>query len=742
MEAKQIEFEKRLKQLEDELSELRKFNEELKDIRLAPANAPAKALANAPIAPIETPIKAPIKEETAQSVRDRIILLRTKSSDLEFNQYLTQLLNDLDTNRASLDFVSSEINRVYSIYLEINGKELSGNKEINGNKEVKESNEYNEFVGFSEQPSQHFAKEDNTAGAEYTVGATIIGIVGAVFLLVGFITFGLNYLTGIWQGIFLYLLSAVIILCSELYVKRKLPKFADALTGLGISALYGSTIINYFYMKTFGSLAAAIVTLLIAAFSVLLSRRKDSAMMRLISFIGCYICFLTVVRFQNQLEFLVASGILFLVNIASVYLPSQKHSEVIHKVQMGLNTIFILVFAALARNDGVMDIYIILCLVLNIVLLNIICMNQKKDLLATVLFGIELSALSIMILGVLFDLTHPFQLMAHRIYYLLLVYALILAVGISFYILNRDKIGKIYQSYFLIIFSLLLLTRPLDKEYIWGMLILFVIAKALSRAKEYEPLNALVTIAAFGVGIHLYNEWQTWLFAGAAILSIPLIKRWRLFYQYATSLYLIFFIALLPGYDKHFLPAAALLLFTSVLVFRYLVRAKDGADDEKYQMIYNVTCLAAIGLISFLCIDNYYDFVAPLVALIGAVSIILYVNPAFFIKFKKKYLLLLAYLAFMTLVVRFPNPVYASLILMLIAVVCVGIGFMIHDKAQRISGLVLAIFVCLKISLYDFQALVALQRTVVFIIVGIFALLISLLYIHLEKVNKERQNNS
>ena len=752
------EFDRRLEALEAELNELKKIRAEqtqeserfgvpepdkvpepmmLKEpepdkvpepmMLKEPEQAPARKSAPAQVAESEQVAPHP-PQLTMDSVRARIIKLRSASQDQQFNQYLTQLMNDMDTGRATFPQVANEVERVYQIYLTRTGTAFIPSEPP---------------LSHPQEKKKKARAENDTQGAEYTIGATVIGIVGSLFLLIGFITFGLNYLAGIFQGIFLYLVSAAIILGSELSIKKKLPKFSYALTGLGIAALYASTIINYLYMKTIGSLAAAMITLLIAGFSILLSRKKDSPVMRMISFIGCYICFLTVARFQNQLEFLVASGVLFLANIASIFFPNRQHSEITHKIHMGLNTVFIIAFAVLARQDGVMDIYIILCLILNLVLINIVCLKQNKDVLTTVLFGIETGALSIMILSVLNDLAHPYQLMSQRIYYVALVFAMIMAVSICFYIISRDQAGKAYQYYFFIVFTVFMLIDPLGNEYIWGMLILFAAVKVFSRIKEFEAANAFVTVVALGAGIACKDEWQTWLFFAFSLVSIPLIKRWRLYYQYVITAYLLIFASvLIPPNEPFTLSILALVLFILIPVFRYSVRPYQANEknniDGMLQKIYNLTAVGLLGMFSFLCIDVDYAWSASLVTIIGAISIIIYFDPLFFIKFEKKYLLLAGYLAFMTLVIRFPNPIFASMILMLIALLCVGIGFKIHDKMQRICGLVLVIFVCFKMILYDFSELESLHKMIVFMVVGAFALFISLIYIRLEKIKIEK----
>ena len=620
---------------------------------------------------------------TIDNLRNRIIELRGKSQDAQFNQYITQLMNDLDTGRSTVEQVAAEVERVYQIYLGRLGQQEPAPAPVHVPVQP---------VSVSKAENTAAEKEDTTDGAEYTIGATIIGIVGSIFLLAGFITFSINYLEGFLQAILLYIVSLLIILVSEFVVKRKLPKFSYVLTALGITALYATTII---------------------------------------------------LRFQNQVEFLVATGVLFLVNATSVLLPSDKHNEIIRKIHMGLNTVFILVFVTYARKDGIMDVYLILCLILNIVLLNIVNLKQKKDAVTSILYGIEAGLLGIMTLSFLNDLTHAFQLMQQRIYYLVLVYVLITAVCIFFYVISRDKIGKAYQYYFFVAFTLLMLIDPIDKEYIWGMLILFVAVKLFSRVKEYEASNAMVTVFAFGAGIASHELWQTWLFFALALVSIPLIRRWRLFYQYTISIYLVVFASfVIPDFDQLFLPAAALVLFALVLLFRFLVRIQDKEEasvkQSTFHMIYNLTNLGMIGLISFMCIAADNAWTGSLVTVIGVAAIILYINPIFFIEFKKKHLLLAGYLIFMTLIIRFPNPVITSIILMIVAVVCVMAGFKLRDKAQRICGLVLVIFVCLKLALYDFRDLESLYQTIVFIVVGAFALLISLLYLRLEKTKPDK----
>ena len=98
-----------------------------------------------------------------------------------------------------------------------------------------------------------------------------------------------------------------------------------------------------------------------------------------------------------------------------------------------------------------------------------------------------------------------------------------------------------------------------------------------------------------------------------------------------------------------------------------------------------------------------------------------------------KYLVLAGFLVWFSLTGHYGSPVVVSILLMIIALGCVGIGFGLQDKVERICGLVMAFLVCVKLVLYDFREVEAMYRVVVFLVVGVIALLISCIYIRLEK---------
>lgn len=61
-------------------------------------------------------------------------------------------------------------------------------------------------------------------------------------------------------------------------------------------------------------------------------------------------------------------------------------------------------------------------------------------------------------------------------------------------------------------------------------------------------------------------------------------------------------------------------------------------------------------------------------------------------------------------------------------------------RTERVSGLVLAVFVCLKLIFYDFREVEVMYRMLVFLVVGVIALMISYIYVKLEKKEKSERS--
>ena len=241
--------------------------------------------------------------EAKARVRQRLLKLIEISEDPYYDQYLNQMMKDLESGKATPAQVSREADRTYRLYqqrmAEKTGRENTG-----------ESISPNDKVTEKETAVQPVANVKHTDTVEFKIGAGIFSMVGAVFVLASFVIFGFNFLEGIWQGVCLYAASVALILLSELLIRKLNAKFSQVITGIGISCLYISTVINYMVLENINGIAASIITLLTALLSILIGRKKDAASIRMISFLGCYICYLPIREYESPLSLLVMTGIL------------------------------------------------------------------------------------------------------------------------------------------------------------------------------------------------------------------------------------------------------------------------------------------------------------------------------------------------------------------------------------------------------------------------------------------------
>lgn len=213
------------------------------------------------------------------------------------------------------------------------------------------------------QPAPYSRQENPQKSVEFKVGTVIFGVVGIAFLLVAFITFGLNFMNNILQGIFLYAIGIVLIASSELFVFKRIEKFSYCLTGLGISSLYVVTLLNYIYLAIFPAWVALLITLILTSFFFYLSRKKDSGMIRIICLIGCYLSLVPIHQLKSQLEFLMPALVVFLVNLAGVYCPVKKRRKVVDHIQYicSFSVIFYLIYPQWLSGLQMWPVYVLVC---------------------------------------------------------------------------------------------------------------------------------------------------------------------------------------------------------------------------------------------------------------------------------------------------------------------------------------------------------------------------------------------
>lgn len=651
-------------------------------------------------------------------VRNRLHQLMEISQDPFYDQYLAQMMKDLDSGRATPAQVEREAKRSYDQY-----------RERMAQKAMAEVHARRKQTAPAEKSS-----------VEFKVGAHVFGFLGAVFILVAFVIFGFNFLDEMAQGLCLYGAALVLVLLSELLFGKRIPGFSYVLTGIGIGGLYAANIVNYLVLHTINGIAAMALTLLIALGMLFIGRKKDSAAIRLVSLIGCYISFWPIDEFETEFNFLIAAAVLFIINAVSIFLKNQKHQLAIDLVHVFLNIFSSIIFISAAWREELNPAYLVFYVVTSFIFYSILCLKRSKEKNSLLFaFGCVGNGISIFMLFLIGNMAPGVSDLHVALYVHLLAEVLILAVcGVIFLLWDKADGRKWAQVYYIAAVVLLMsLMSAYPLERILSVLSVLLLGKILAGQKEMQVLDCIAVMWTGLMGLWLSDYWYCWLFAGALLLSAFRIMSMHIYHEIVITLSILaiwwsqceFYLSRSFGFDNGWLyPVSAGILLLLFLLFNHLPKWKN--EHQKAYNISNVVFMLGYYLGVWLC-DDY--IISSVMMILGVATIIVVFRKRYEMAVPRKDLLIAGFLAYFSVTGHYESPVIVSVLLMAVALFCVGIGFKMQDKKERVCGLTVALFICIKLVLYDFREVEVLYRVIVFLVVGLIALIISYIYIQLEK---------
>ena len=576
--------------------------------------------------------------------------------------------------------------------------------------------------------------ELKTKSVEFKIGIHVFSLIGALFILAAFVTFGFYFLKGAFQGICIYVAAFALVLFSELFLRRKMQKFAGVITGIGIGCLYAANIVNYLVLHFVNGIIAVLLTLLIAAATIWLSRKRDSVVIRLIGLIGCYVCLYPIHGFETELSFFVLTIILFIVNVAGVLFPNQSRAAAILAVHAALNVIFTGALLIIAGLDHVQATYLAALLLSSFIFMEIMAFVNRKREKDNEIFTITcIGSGFLLFMMFLLETVTGEQLVG------LIMAAVTAAVSMLFFLLwEKEDERKWAQVYFAAGLFLLIgafSDHPIEQTITVG--VIFLIARIGNRQRQLTALEAIAAVAVGLTGIGLSGSVYAYILAALLVLLSFRINKLHVFHEIVTtaSVLMIWFLKCEWhrlynwGMDgKWFYPVAVLLLMLLFLLFHHL----PGLRDKK-QEVYNIVSLCFIGIFCLLPLFEGHLWIRIAIMAAGTLAAFLLLRKRYGLYWKGNTLLWAGFFSLYSITGNFGSPVVSSILIMAAAFFLVGIGFRHKEKMERITGLVLAALVCLKLVLYDFREAELLYRMIVFLIVGVMALGISFLYMFLEK---------
>lgn len=701
-----------------------------------------------------------------EALEEQAQKLLQESKDYYYTEYLQKLLVQIRNQKYQTDLLQDELERSYQLYLQRISVASIQNMDDTSNNPAQstacpEQNPYNEepkcfAVGPDSKanapskrndiPYQAVAPEPKK-NAEFTVGIVVFSIIGVAFLLTSFVMLGMNFMNGLVKGISLYGISLLLIGISEAVITKKSDKMAMAFTSLGVGGLYLSTIINYIHLHNFNGLIAMLLTGIITTATVILSRRKNSWLLRVIGMIACYLSFIPVWDGILPNEFLVITAIIFGINLLCILLPLYQNIMALGVTQIISNAFFSQLFLIRASWCGVEGNYLTIFAIVSFIVLELVYWRvfhygegetekgQQFDysgIIAAFCVGAVFQLLQLAIS------IHWYQ--NYRNWLLLGSILVLTTVMLVFYFLTRKSQEKWLQYYFWNIYAFVLFSIiGSSLEKVICIVIMLVLAKLLMFVKPLKISEAIITALACLLTLFHYDQSYFCVLLAACLICIPCIYRWQTYYEILlTSTLAILAVMKLPSLIK--LPAAVGIFLAGILLFHQIKRFRDSRIKAFYYVALAGQVLCYLALNNRIYTRAYITYVMMLVFGLG--TIVLTFQEEYGMNNRKKPFILSLFLTYMAFICRLGIPVMTSILLMVIALFSVGTGFVIKEKNIRIYGLVLSLFVCGKVILYDFMGVPSLQRMILFFVVGLIALIISGIYILLEKKENQAQKQN
>lgn len=573
-------------------------------------------------------------------------------------------------------------------------------------------------------------KEGKKLDLEFGIGGALLSVVGALFIIAAFVIFGMNYMGSFAQGALLYVLGIVVIVFSEMVIKKSLEKFSQAMTALGIGILYTATILNYLYLHTINAGIAIVMTVVVALVSLFLSQKRESSALRLVGIIGAYISFAPITEFKSVVDFIIPCVMVLIINGIYLFLPIQNGKKVVANVHAVANVLFALPMAIIAVESDISKWPIIIFVLVAIMMTYLIYRAVEMGAASITIFTICLTFLSIDLI----DILYKWDLALVGV----ILYALVIAGGT--YVVRKQK-SRMVGLYLFSVAAPLIMQGVHDKYGIVAVAVVLLIYKVLASMEELRVANIIYSLVAAIVFISAVADGIAigYLILAVFVVSVVTMKYDKLVH----ALMLIAILQIFPFVAFEFeiaLPLVFVLLLLCFVFFTFV----DLFSMKGNKVFGTILFVWDVMLILMLAVLDHG----------GALTVCMVAQLAFlFIYFSEKsgycsegfrkarYLFSMIYLTYMVFIFDIEIPLVTSIVLMLLGIASVAIGFFFKQKGVRIYGLCLAFFVCFKLLLVDFRGQQSSDRVLLFFFVGILAMAISYLYMRIERnLRKEEEN--
>lgn len=643
-----------------------------------------------------------------------------------FLSYLKKMEEVLCREQVRIDDLSANLMQNYDVYLKRQNSEKQPEQTVQQTVQQKP---------IKEVIPVRMEKKTKKTDVEFGIGAAVLSVVGALFIITALVIFALNFMDNLQQGIFYYVLAGVVIAFSELRLRKHLERFSQAVTGIGVCVLYTATILNYLYLHTMNSPVALAATIAVSVFALLLSRKRESALLRIIGILGCYISLMPLDKFESLMEFVIPCVILCIVNVFYLLLPVGEKNVAVRNVHSAANVAAAGYLTVTASMSGLPVVWIFAFPAAMILIQYFIYYGTGPQKSRRFFYITGQVLLHVMAALVVCD--EKFYIPVS------LVLALIDGLGIC---LCRDKSIRWTGLHCFTIYFVIVCTSLPMREYLVGVAVLYALYRVLSYFWNEQLRTAGFIVSVFSGCVFLANMESSsnvqYVLLAVMVLAVAVIKYDKVFHE-------IFLLTILWSFGLFGFDTLAIALPLSVILLLACMTLFTKIEGYKSAKVKTLTGFAwtynAISLLASLFEINSPDRISMTIFLVAeSLLLVLLVSKECGMREEKvvrgRAHALAFFFTYMVFAYHIGLPIAVSIWLMVIAVACVGAGFGLKIKSLRIYGLCLSLFVCGKLLLFDFADAQSADRVISFFVVGVIALAISYLYMRIERSLAEKEN--
>ncbi|MBU3129716.1 DUF2339 domain-containing protein [Clostridium tagluense] len=672
--------------------------------------------------------------------RNEFALLRNRIGTLE------------STNATKKLGLTPEISNLFQLASNLESKLVHLETKISKPADVKESSDNI----LSESPpivNHTTVKKIGWNGLKLGVGA--LNLVGIILILISLSTFGryayVNFMSKEMKGATLFVIPTLILLVGELYFSKKNYKFSKSITALGISGLYTAVIINYLVLDNITGIFALVITTIITGGAIYLSYKKESNLLRIVTLMGAYICLVPVGKISMQQSYIIVT-ILIIINILNIYFPLQAIKNKDINISFEFYTSMLALFSTLIIGMSFDENVLILLLITITVIYSVQFMLTCKEKEST------LNSLGLLLYFIIYPLVTIEKYWNSTIWYAPLASYCIIGIVILLRVKNTSKWTG-YVGFVLTALSILLRINLMWGDKYTTVTIIAISILVLStlmawlKDKNIFLKSTLIGLVFISILSYLFN-------INKSISIIYLVLFASILYyskEFKNNLVIIafkyFYLLTIAGWILNqiididvFNNLESFILLSICVIYTVIINKVNILRHDNIKIMnYISLCLITLACIISGLFGNteFYLSTSLIVYILVSMFTEDYVDSKILRQNKVLiYALLTTYivvrLSFIVDAVYEFKQLLLSTSLMLVALGSVFLGFKIKNSKLRKYGLILSLITCAKLMLVDFYSFNFIIKTLVFMIVGVIALIISYTFSKLEKEHKNK----